>query len=102
MLRRADLPDRWLGGCQPSLPDSGYGAAAADPCALSTYSCCASRKVSVLSPATNSSPLNPGTMVRKEIVPSGFLREATSLDHSPKLKIVAGPFRLTTMPPTAG
>ena len=37
-------------------------------------------------PTTNSSPSNPGIVVRNETVPSGFLREATSLLNSPKSK----------------
>ena len=53
-----------------------------------TYSCWPSRRVSVRSPSTNSVPSNPGTVVRNELVPSGFLREPTSLDHSPKSKTV--------------
>ena len=53
-------------------------------------------------PTTNSKPVIPGAMVRNEIVPSGFLREATSLFHSPKSKTVAAPARLTAISPSAG
>ena len=35
----------------------------------------------------------PGAVVRNEMVPSGFLREATSLFHSPKSKTVVAPAR---------
>ena len=59
-----------------------------------TYSCCASLMVSVRlgpEPTTNSKPIAPGTVVMKEVVLSGFLRELTSLFHSPKSKIVEAP-----------
>lgn len=54
----------------------------------STHSCCASRSVSTrLSPrrpTTSSNPLMPGTIVMKEVVPSGLVREPTALGNSPK------------------
>src|SRR5208283_293807 len=68
-----------------------------------TYSCCASRMIRVRlgpEPTTNSEPVTPGTMVMNEIVPSGFLRLATSLFHSPKSKIVEGPDMLTVISPS--
>ena len=40
------------------------------------------------SPTTNSNPMTPGAMVMNDIVPSGFLRDATSLLHSPKSNTV--------------
>src|SRR6266496_5980768 len=70
-----------------------------------TYSCCASRVINVglaPGPTTNSEPIKPGTMVIKEIVPSGFLRLATSLFHSPKSKIVEAPDVLTALSPSDG
>ena len=51
-------------------------------------------------PTTNSKPIAPGTVVMKEIVPSGFLRELTSLFHSPKSKIVEAPDVLTLISPS--
>ena len=39
-------------------------------------------------PTTNSTPMMPGATVRNETVPSGLWRDATSLFHSPKSKIV--------------
>jgi hypothetical protein len=51
-------------------------------------------------PTTNSKPNSPGTVVMKEIVPSGFLRLATSLFHSPKSKIVEAPDVLTVIYPS--
>jgi hypothetical protein len=68
-----------------------------------TYSCCASRMVKVRlgpDPTTNSKPIAPGTVVIKEIVPSGFLRELTSLFHSPKSKMVEVPDLLTAISPS--
>jgi hypothetical protein len=44
-----------------------------------------------LEPIVNSKPLAPGAMVMNDMVPSGFLREATSLFHSPKSNIVEAP-----------
>src|SRR5690349_8066384 len=69
-----------------------------------TYSCCASRAINVRfapEPTTNSEPIMPGTIVTNEIVPSGFLRLATSLFHSPKSKIVEEPDVLTAISPSA-
>ena len=43
----------------------------------------------------------PGAVVRNEIVPSGLWREAISLFHSPKSKIVAAPARRTAISPSA-
>src|SRR5580658_8456370 len=68
-----------------------------------TYSCCASLMVNVRlasEPTTNSKPNSPGTVVMKEIVPSGFLRLATSLFHSPKSKIVEAGDVLTVISPS--
>src|SRR5262245_42064986 len=70
-----------------------------------TYSCWASRRTSVFlvpSPTTNSTPRIPGPVVRKEIVPSAFLREAISLFHSPKSNTVAFLVRETEISPRAG
>ena len=53
-------------------------------------------------PRRTRTPDIPGAVVRNEIVPSGFLRDATSLFHSPKSKIVAPPARLTAISPSAG
>ena len=67
------------------------------------YSCCASRTIKVRfgpEPTTNSAPETPGTMVMNEMVPSGFLRLAISLFHSPKSKIVEGPDVLTAISPS--
>ena len=67
------------------------------------YSCWASRTIKVRlgpEPTTNSAPETPGTMVMNEIVPSGFLRLATSLFHSPKSKMVEEPEVLTAMSPS--
>jgi hypothetical protein len=41
------------------------------------------------SATTNSNPMFVGSMVRNEIVPSSFLRDATLLFHSPKTNVVA-------------
>jgi hypothetical protein len=68
-----------------------------------TYSCCASRVTNVFfapEPIVNSKPLAPGATVTKVTVSSGFLREATSLFHSPKSKIVAAPDLLTSISPS--
>ena len=46
-------------------------------------------------PTTNSNPAIPGTVVTKEMVPSGFFLLATSLFHSPKSKYVFPPDVLT-------
>ena len=47
---------------------------------------------------TNSKPMSPGAIVRKDTEPSGLVRDPTSLFHSPKSKMVAGP-RMTTLQP---
>src|SRR2546428_9600842 len=67
------------------------------------YSCWASRSTSVRlgpPPTVNSTPMIPGRIVRKDIEPSGFLREATSLFHSPKSNIVAPSVLLTAISPS--
>jgi hypothetical protein len=53
-----------------------------------------------LEPIVNSKPLAPGAMVMNDMVPSGFLREATSLFHSPKSNIVEAPDVLTVISPS--
>src|SRR6202049_509003 len=65
-------------------------------CSSKTYWCCESRTTSVRlapAPTTNSKPCTPGAVVTNERPPSGFLREAASLFHSPKSKTVAPPGR---------
>src|SRR6266566_4540445 len=71
---------------------------------VNTYSCCASRIVSRFpapSLTTNSKPSTPGSMVRNEIEPSGFFRDATSLRNSPKSNTVRPPAGRTSMSPRA-
>src|SRR3954452_10663267 len=56
------------------------------------YSCCPSRITRPRSfsvfVTTKSSPSSPGEMVTKESEPSSFRRDATSLCHAPKSKLV--------------
>ena len=71
---------------------------------MNTYSCWASRIVSVRLaplPTTNSTPVIPAAVVTNEIEPSGFFFDATGLFHSPKSKTVAGPAYETEMSPSA-
>src|SRR5262249_18698913 len=71
-----------------------------------TYSCCASRMVSVFfpffSPSTNVSPMLPVAMVTMENVPSSFLRLPIGLfQPPPKSNVVDLPSVTTSISPSA-